>query len=450
MSLSVDLIPDSGVQMGGYNPRETNLLRVRSILSMFVPGRLDAIFFFVDLQDQAAVNWLAKLCADFERKAPQTMKILLTVLKDGEGGLNPETAERQASFAALRKVLGIGPKDAITRDALQRAGVLHKETGCFPPPGVKMYAATGNHSSYAARLWKRGTEWRDNLNPQLNHNIKVENWDDNQAIDRRDLCRSASVYILNPGPEEEEKKSRLRQLAVMENCLEDLFVAGKQTFAAALLAMRNALEGTKETIKSRMTAWANDHPSDKAAKAFLKNGKIPWSSGSVQIPFDASNPGLVGTISAVLRTTLSHAVERPSKRESIAGGRQPGVINLVMASQENFNILYEFVRQYEEDTLWDFAVTQAEATSSKKARTTTKDPSVSNDQLGLLDFRFLCLYVFDASTVFLVTGRVFVSPASCPQTEKTVDKTFETSCLQNLWSLPMSQITHLLQMATAG
>jgi hypothetical protein len=54
--LSVDLIPDSGVQHGGFNPRETSIPRVRAILSHFVKGRLDNIFFFVDLQDQEAVG----------------------------------------------------------------------------------------------------------------------------------------------------------------------------------------------------------------------------------------------------------------------------------------------------------------------------------------------------------------------------------------------------------
>ncbi len=40
-------------------------------------------------------------------------------------------------------------------------------------------------------------------------------------------------------------------------------------------------------------------------------------------------------------------------------------------------------------------------------------------------------------------------PHGSPQ-EKHIDKTFETSCLQNLWSLPMSKITVLLKQATAG
>jgi hypothetical protein len=297
--------------------------------------------------------------------------MLLTVLNDVDGGLNPETPDRQYAFRTLRqKFLNIGPVDRITKEALVLAGLL-QDDGCLHP-SVKLYAATGNHSSYAARLWKRGTEYRDYLNPQLSTSITIPGWN-NTDPNRKDVCRGAHVYVLYPGESEEEKKLKLRNLAVMDNRLEELFRPGSQTFAAALQAMRRSLPSIIETIRQRLKVYASAHPNDKAAKAFLQNGTIPWSSTTIMIPFDTSNMTATATISAVLRAKLSDSVERPSKRESIAGGRQPGVIALVMADDPDFEALLQFVRQYEEDTFWDFAVT-LKADPSLKSKKAKKEP----------------------------------------------------------------------------
>jgi hypothetical protein len=157
IEMSVDLIPTAKLDVQNasrmLNSRTFNPQRAVSLCRIFNRGHLTVCHVAVEFVDEKARAW--------RNKHLDIIPALLEIVKDREGNVK-ESYSSKESYKAVHQYLGLDPTQPITRDKLLERGLLIPDSigQGHLPDGLDIHPLTGNHSSTAARWFRKNVSPR--------------------------------------------------------------------------------------------------------------------------------------------------------------------------------------------------------------------------------------------------------------------------------------------------
>jgi hypothetical protein len=152
IEMSVDLIPTAKLDVQNasrmLNSRTFNPARAVNLCHIFNRGHLTVCHIALEFRDEEARAWRDKL--------KDILPALLEIIKDREGHVK-ENYSSKDSYKAVHTYLRLDPTQHITRGKLLERGLLFPDANGdgHLPDGLDIHPLTGNHSSTAARWFRK-------------------------------------------------------------------------------------------------------------------------------------------------------------------------------------------------------------------------------------------------------------------------------------------------------
>jgi hypothetical protein len=237
------------------NNRALDMERLRYILETYSPGRMDANYLCVELLTPDAEEWYKRLASQ-GNGSHVGLRALLTCLNDTDGTLIPESTERRIEeYRILRELLGLRHTQRVTTEDLIRAQLVDDTKGQIFA-GVQLHAVTGNHSSYAGRLWKLGVDPDPERNPKLLDSIRFPT--NNIGVD---VTRRAMVFVwrsFSHKVADVNMGAMLLNLAAAENRQVVTFRRAVQNYQSILSSGRAAVPTILEYMRGQLRCGCQD------------------------------------------------------------------------------------------------------------------------------------------------------------------------------------------------
>ena len=152
IEMSVDLIPTAKLDVRNasrmLNSRTFNTGRAVNLCRIFNRGHLTVCHIALEFRDEQARTW--------RNKHKDILPAFMEIIKDREGNVKEHYSSKE-SYKAVHHYLGLDPTQPITRGKLLERGLLFPDdnNAGHLPDGLDIHPLTGNHSSTAARLYRK-------------------------------------------------------------------------------------------------------------------------------------------------------------------------------------------------------------------------------------------------------------------------------------------------------